>query len=75
MKQEVLFQQAMSDLEGCIKDRKGEGFFAADIKMPTGKARVAQANDAYARAKDALNTYIEIANTGLMFELNKIDKM
>ena len=26
----------MKSLEGCVKDMKGEGFFAADIKMPTG---------------------------------------
>ena len=32
----------MKGLEGCIKNMKGEGFFAADIKMPTGAARKAQ---------------------------------
>jgi hypothetical protein len=36
-------------IPGCIKDRKGEGFFAADIKMPTGSARKKQAQDAFAR--------------------------
>lgn len=28
--------KAMKGLEGSVKDMKGEGFFAADIKMPTG---------------------------------------
>ena len=34
--------QAMKGLEGCVKDMKGEGFFAADIKMPTGSDRKKQ---------------------------------
>lgn len=73
MKQEQIFEAAMSDLEGCVKDRKGEGFFAADIKMPTGAARQKQAQDAWLKGKNAINEYITIANTGLMRELNKID--
>ena len=32
----------MKGLEGCVKDMKGEGFFAADIKMPTGNDRKKQ---------------------------------
>lgn len=32
----------MKGLEGCVKDMKGEGFFAADIKMPTGSDRKKQ---------------------------------
>jgi hypothetical protein len=32
----------MKGLEGCVKDMKGDGFFAADIKMPTGDARKIQ---------------------------------
>lgn len=39
------FVSAMSELEGCIKDRKGEGFFAPDIKMPTGSERTQQVSD------------------------------
>ena len=100
---------------GCIKDRKGSGFFAPDIKMPTGAARKEQvtfqlilsyhscgwfqfeevfnsyalmpgwmcccfspgfsifkALGAWARGKEAINQYVEIANTGLMLELNKL---
>ena len=29
---------------GCTKDMPGEGFFAATIKMPTGKERTKQVN-------------------------------
>lgn len=32
----------MKGLEGCVKNMKGEGFFAADIKMPTGADRKKQ---------------------------------
>lgn len=32
----------MKGLEGCVKDMKGEGFFAADIKMPKGADRKKQ---------------------------------
>jgi hypothetical protein len=67
------FTAAMGELEGCVKDRKGEGFFAADIKMPTGEARTEQAKKAWAAGKEALNGYIATANDGLMLELNKID--
>lgn len=73
MEQEALFEEAMGNLEGCIKDRKGNGFFAADIKMPTGAAKKKQASESYAKAKEALNEYIKIGNNGLMLELNKID--
>jgi hypothetical protein len=73
MEQEALFEEAMGTLEGCIKDRKGNGFFAADIKMPTGAAKKTQALESYAKAKAALNEYITIGNSGLMLELNKIE--
>lgn len=73
MEQEALFEEAMGTLEGCIKDRKGNGFFAADIKMPTGAAKKKQALESYAKAKAALNEYITIGNNGLMLELNKIE--
>jgi len=73
MEQEALFEEAMGNLEGCIKDRKGSGFFAADIKMPTGAAKKKLALESYAKAKESLNEYIKIGNTGLMLELNKID--
>lgn len=36
--------QAMKGLQGSVKDMKGEGFFAPDIKMPTGDAKKAQVN-------------------------------
>jgi len=39
------FSQAMVSLEGCVKDLKGEGFFAPTIKMPTGEARTKQVGD------------------------------
>ena len=39
--------QAMKGLQGSVKDMKGEGFFAADIKMPTGDAKKAQVNIDY----------------------------
>jgi len=73
MQQEELFAAAMGELEGCVKDRKGEGFFAADIKMPQGAARKKQGQEAWTKGKAAINEYITIANKGLMLELNKID--
>lgn len=73
--QEKAFEAAMGELEGCVKDKKGEGFFAADIKMPTGEARKKQALEAYAKGKDALNEYVKIANAGLMLELNKLPEI
>jgi hypothetical protein len=39
---ETTFELAMGDLEGCVKDRKGDGFFAQEIKIPTGEARKKQ---------------------------------
>ena len=73
--QEQAFEKAMGELEGCVKDRKGEGFFAADIKMPTGAARKKQAQEAYASGKKALNAYVKLANAGLMLELNKLPEI
>jgi len=70
--QEVAFETAMAELEGCVKDRKGEGFFAQTIKMPTGEARKKQAKEAYANGMKALDEYVRILNEGLMLELNKI---
>eukprot|EP01035_Chromulina_nebulosa_P019782 gene19782-25722_t len=75
MAQEAAFEAEMFKLEGCIKDQKGEGFFAPDIKMPTGPARKYQAEEAWLNGKEALNKYIQIANDGLMFELNKINEI
>ena len=40
--EEAAFSQAMASLEGCVKDIKGEGFFAPTTKMPTGEARTKQ---------------------------------
>lgn len=45
--------QAMKGLEGSVKDMKGEGFFAADIKMPTGDAKKAQVNIDFSAANDS----------------------
>jgi hypothetical protein len=73
MKQEEVFAAAMGELEGCVKDRKGAGFFDPVIKSPTGDARKKQATEAYASGKTALNEYIRLANEGLMRELNTID--
>ena len=70
----MIFEVAMKSLENCVKDVKGEGFFAADIKMPTGAARKKQAQEAWKTGKDAFNDYIDITNRGLMRELNTIDK-
>jgi len=72
MEQEVAFETAVSDLEGCIKDRKGEGLFASTIKMPVGEARTKQAKEAYAKGSAALDEYVRILDEGLMLELNKI---
>eukprot|EP01031_Cornospumella_fuschlensis_P031593 gene31592-38181_t len=72
LEQESAFESAMSDLEGCVKDRKGEGFFAATKKAPTGKERTKQAKDAWARGMAALDQYVKILNEGLMLELNKV---
>ena len=68
------FETVIGDLEGCIKDRKGDGFlfFAKDIKMPTGAERKKQALTAYAAGKTILNDYVNILNDGLMLELNKL---
>ena len=63
----------MDELEGTVKDRKVGGFFGTEIKMPTGKERKTQALNAWTKGKDALNSYIKIANDGLMLELNKIE--
>lgn len=71
--QELVFETAMGELEGCIKDRKGEGFFAPDIKMPKGADRKKQAQKAYSDGKVALNEYVRIMNDGLMLELNKLN--
>lgn len=70
-----LFKTAMNDLEGCIKDRPGNGFFAAKIKAPTGAERKKQAVDAFKRGKSAYNEYVKVANDGLMLELNKLESM
>lgn len=69
---ELAFEDAMKSLEGCIKDTKGEGFFASTIKMPTGKERTKQAIEAWKQGKVALNEYITALNDGLMLELNKL---
>jgi hypothetical protein len=73
MTQTDLFTAAMSDLEGCVKDRP-DGFFAVK-KAPEGAERKKQALDAYNRGRDALNEYIRIVNDGLMREVNKIETM
>lgn len=67
------FKVAMDDLEGCVKDRTEGGFFGKTIKMPTGKERKIQAQNSWTKGKEALNSYIKIANDGLMLELSKID--
>eukprot|EP00600_Ochromonadales_sp_CCMP1393_P009591 CAMPEP_0174975654 /NCGR_PEP_ID=MMETSP0004_2-20121128/12567_1 /TAXON_ID=420556 /ORGANISM="Ochromonas sp., Strain CCMP1393" /LENGTH=229 /DNA_ID=CAMNT_0016226537 /DNA_START=58 /DNA_END=747 /DNA_ORIENTATION=- len=71
--QQENFATAMKSLEGCTKNMKGEGFFAPDIKMPTGGARDKQANEAWKAGKEALNAYLGIFNDGLMLELNKLE--
>jgi len=70
-----VFKSAMDELEGCIKDRPGQGFFAAKIKAPTGAAKKKQALEAFKKGKEAYNEYIKIANDGLMLELTKLDAM
>jgi hypothetical protein len=75
LEKEKAFEAAMSELEGCIKDRRGEGFFAPDIKMPKGAERTKQAQKAYDAGKLALNEYVEAMNDGLMLELNKLNKI
>lgn len=72
---EADFEKAMVGLEGCTKDMKGEGFFAATTKMPTGAARVKQAKQSWEAGKLAINNYIDTFNDGLMLELNKLDKI
>jgi len=42
LEQKDIFETAMGDLEGCIKDRREGGLFGKDIKMPTGSARKTQ---------------------------------
>jgi len=73
LNQELAFEKAMKGLEGSIKDMKGDGFFAADIKMPTGDAKKIQALASWEEGKTAINEYIRIGNDGLMLELNKIE--
>lgn len=41
------FKVAMDDLEGCVKNRNGGGFFASEIKMPTGQAKKNQVESCY----------------------------
>lgn len=65
-------KKAMKGLEGSVKDMKGEGFFAADIKMPTGDAKKAQvfinsSNSAWYQSpvlavKGVRNTHYEISS-------------
>eukprot|EP01038_Epipyxis_sp_PR26KG_P015584 gene15584-21050_t len=71
----LAFESSMKELEGSVKDLPGEGFFASPIKAPTGAARTKQAKEAYEKGKVALNEFISIFNSGLMLELNKIDKI
>jgi len=47
----MIFEVAMKSLENCVKDVKGEGFFAADIKMPTGAAKKKQGQEAWKAGK------------------------
>ena len=70
MEQEVAFEAAMTQLQGCASVTKGSGFFASDI--PASKDKKV-AKKAYEDGKKALNEYLTIVNTGLMLELNKID--
>lgn len=75
MEQEVAVEEALKLLQGCTQDMKGEGFFAAKIKMPTGGERKIQAQKGYDMLRSALNTYIDITNKGLMLELNKLENI
>jgi hypothetical protein len=70
MEQEILFETAMSQLEGTASVTKGTGFFASDV--PASKDKKV-ARKAYEDGKKALNEYVKIVNNGLMLELNKID--
>lgn len=69
------FKIAMKSMEGCFKDMKGEGFFAADIKKPTGGAKKKQALQAWADGRKALKEYVDIFNAGLMREVNTIENV
>lgn len=73
MEKELKFEEAMKLLQGTTKDMKGDGWFAADIKMPTGTARKKQAQEALQTAKETYNEFVVIMNKGLMMELNKLD--
>jgi len=42
LEQKDIFETAMGDLEGCVKDRREGGLFGKEIKMPTGSARKTQ---------------------------------
>lgn len=72
LEQEQLFATSLRELEGSVKDIKGEGFFDPVVKAPTGAARKQAALAAWTKGKDALNEYVRLANDGLMFELNKL---
>lgn len=67
-----LFKSAMFDLEGCFKDMKGTGFFAPDVKKPTGPEKKKRALAAWSSGKEAISNYISIFNLGLMREANPI---
>jgi hypothetical protein len=75
MEQEAAVEEALRLLQGCTQDMKGDGFFAAKIKMPTGKERKEQLQKGYDMLKNALNMYVNIANKGLMLELNKLENI
>ena len=66
------FKSAMFKMENCFKDMKGEGFFAADIKKPTGNDKKKQALEAWGAGTKALDAYVDIFNLGLMREVNTI---
>jgi hypothetical protein len=72
LEQEEAFETAMARLEGCVKDMKGDGFFAGTIKMPTGQERSQQGIEAWAQGVAALDAYFSTVNSGLMLELNKL---
>ena len=73
MEKEIKFEGAMKLLQGTTKDMKSEGWFAPDIKMPTGSARKKQAQEALQTSKEAYNEFVVLMNKGLMMELNKLD--
>ena len=75
VEQEQKFEAAMASLDSSVNDKAGGFLGTGGSKAPTGAARKTQAQQAWADGKAALNSYISIANEGLMLELNKIDQI